>query len=73
MPLIIVPYPNLFIVRNAKIDSSDRPTIAAFQFPQPLVGDIEIPSYRNGKKSTRKIVPGRAQSSNTIMANLSYA
>jgi hypothetical protein len=42
MVLMIMAYEYPLIIRNPKVNSGDWPLITAFQFPKPLMRDIEV-------------------------------
>lgn len=61
--LIVVSDPDTFFIRNAEVDGDDSaPGVMALQFPQPLVGDVEVTCDGKGENSTREIAarPARA-------------
>jgi len=53
MSLTVVSNPDLFFIRNAKVNSYQRSRFAPFQLPQPLVGGIKVPSYGHCKDTSR--------------------
>jgi hypothetical protein len=64
--LIVMSYPDLFLVGNSEVDCSDWPSIASFQLPQPLVRHIEIPGNGDGEHAARKVADYLAQTPDAI-------
>jgi hypothetical protein len=71
--LIIMADPDLLLVWNTEVDSDQGPLIAALQFAQPLMGDVEVSRYGRGEHTARKFPARAAQSANPVASNLSNA
>jgi hypothetical protein len=64
--LIVMPYPQLLVIRNSEVDRPDWPSIASFQFPQPLVRDIEVSRNGDSENAAWKVAGRAAQTPDAI-------
>jgi len=66
MVLMIVAYPHSFLIGDPEVDSGNWPLVTTFQFPEPLVGDVEVASDWDGENAAWKVVRRAVQSTDTV-------